>query len=411
MATGAPAAAEAMDYQLTQVVVPLEEARLAFSRVDSYGRIPLVVIPTRQFRLVNTLTIAGACVLVGGFVLNAITLDAWTLLPIGLVGVALIALGLVRSLLVPVPEAVNALLMRGGKYQRTLSGGTAFVAPWIAVSHLVTQREVPFEVLVVDAPTQDSVRMRLEALLTFSIVEPRNFVFNISADDFDQVLQASCQAALRQHIRGITVSDVFNLTDQSTQELREAISQDTESYGVTINKIKLTFAQAPADFQLTHEAQQLAVLMRAEQAEKQALAERRQSDADALERQRLLAKMERQREKLRMQVERAETQRKVAEATAEAEELRLRRLDDRLRNYPSAAEWDLDAARLGVARALAGNSRAVLSIGAADDISRVLVMQETRRDDVPNLTVVQLPDERGSATPSPDGNNSHDEPV
>jgi regulator of protease activity HflC (stomatin/prohibitin superfamily) len=368
-------------YQLTEVVVPLHDARSAFIHRDAAGRIPLVVIPTRPLRLVNSLTIAGIVLPLVVIFLAIVSIPVWYVVPALVAGVALLVVGFLRSFIVSVPEGVSALLARGGKYKGTIGGGSHIVMPWVAVTHLVSQREVPFEVLVSEAPTRDTVRVRIETLLTFKITEPRDFVFSISTDDFDEVLQASCQEALRSLVRHVTVADLFDLASLEVQSARETIDGDVRSYGVELRKVKIIFAAAPPEFMRTQEGQQLAILQRAEQAEKQALAEVVQTDSDALERKRLLGKIERDREVVRGSHEQAEARRRLHELDAESEELRLSRLEARLQHYPLAAHWEAEVAHLEVARALASNSRAVLQIGSVDDISRLLLMQEIRRDD------------------------------
>jgi hypothetical protein len=119
---------------------------------------------------------------------------------------------------------------------------------------------------------------------------------------------------------------------------------------VALNRVTVTYAQPQAEFMRTQESRQLASTRRAEQAEQQALAQRRQADAETLLRQRVLAE-------------------------AEAEELRLAKLEERLRASPLAAQYDLERARLEVARALAGNTRALIQVGPADDIARALLLR------------------------------------
>jgi regulator of protease activity HflC (stomatin/prohibitin superfamily) len=387
-------------YQLTQVVVPLNDAADAFARRDASGRIPLVVVPTRPFRLLNNLTIAGAVALGAGILADAIFLKSWTLIPFSGVAIALFALGAFRAFLVRVPEGAGALLARGGRYQRTVGSGTHIVPPWVTVSHLVTRREIPFDVLVSEAPTKDTVRVRLETLLTFTIDEPYRFVFNISTDDFDEVLQASSQEAMRALVRNVSVAAVLSLTEREMDDVRAAINPDVEPYGARIMKIKITFAQPPPDFLRTQEGQQLAILQRAEQAERQALAERRQADEDTLARQRLLARVQRARDELQIELERAEARQRLVELDAEAETLRLARLEQRLRDFPHAAQYDVESSRLDVARALAGNSRAVLQLGSADDISRVLLMHDALRE------AAALPATTAGADQAPNGAGS-----
>jgi regulator of protease activity HflC (stomatin/prohibitin superfamily) len=297
-------------------------------------------------------------------------------------GVAIIffALGVVSAFLVRIPEGANGMLAFSGKYLRTIGSGRHIVPPWIAVSHMVTRREIPYDVPVVEAPTRDGVRAGVDTLLTFTITDPYRFVFSISTDDFDQVLQATCQEALRALIRSIDVEEVMGLTERATGDLRAQIGADMEPYGVRIEKFKFTYARPPEDFLRSQEQRQLAVVQRTEQQERQALAERRQAEADAIEQQRLLASVERARDALQIRMQEAEANRRVAELEAAAEELRLAKLEERLRAYPLAAKYDWESERLKVARALAGNTRAVLQVGNADEISSALLVHDALRD-------------------------------
>ena len=73
------------------------------------------------------------------------------------------------------------------------------------------ETEIPFDIPVVDAPTRDNVRSGVDSLVTFAIVDAYRFVYSISATDFDQVFQASCQDALRGLIRQVDALQVADL--------------------------------------------------------------------------------------------------------------------------------------------------------------------------------------------------------
>lgn len=368
--------------QLTQVKVPLDEAADAFAVRDESGRIPIVLVPRRLNRIRNELVLAGLVILVVGIITGSAYSAVWTYPPAIVLALALIGLGVFRAFLVRIPEGASGLMAKGGKYLQTIESGTHIYPPWIAVSHLVTRREIPFDVPVLEAPTRDNVRASLDSLLTFTIIDPYRFVFTIATDDFDQVLQASCQETLRMLIRQVTADEVMDLTRGDTEELRAAIEADVERYGVAITTIKITLARPPEEFARTQEQRQLVVFQRAEQVEKQTLAERRQADEDALARQRLLAQIERERDELQVQLQQAQVRRQVVELEAETESLRLAKLEHRLHAYPAATQYDWESERLGVAKALAGNTRAVLQVGTADDIARALIMRDTLRDAV-----------------------------
>jgi regulator of protease activity HflC (stomatin/prohibitin superfamily) len=365
------------DYsQLTQLTVPLEHAAAAFATKDESGRVPIVVVPERPFRLKIEIIGLGLILLIAGTAGGAY-LGSNLLIGISILfGLLMVVLGVYRSYYLRIPEGVQALLAKGGRYSATIGSGPQVLPPWIAITHLITRREIPFEVPVIQAPTKDNVRADFNTLITFVISEPYRFVYNISTDDFDLVFQAICQDTIRSMIRETNSEQVNDLVLQDHTKLREDLNNEMEPYGVSIMRINIISAQPPADFMLSQEAQKLAELQQAEQAERQALAMRRQTDEDALARQRVIAQVEREREELQLEVQRAETQARVVELEARAEALRLAELEERLRHYPEAMQWEWAGTQLEAIRALATNSRVVIQVGDADMLVRSLIMRD-----------------------------------
>jgi regulator of protease activity HflC (stomatin/prohibitin superfamily) len=382
------------DYtQLTQVRVPLEEAADAFSMRDESGRIPIILVPKHMNRIRNDLILAAIFVLAFG-VIGGVFIDNVTLIVLAvLFGLLLLIFGIYRSFIVRIPEGASGLLMRGGRYVRTIGAGTHFVPPWVMVSHLITRREIPFDVPIVQAPTKDNVRANIDTLITFRITDPYQFVYNISASDFDQVFQAVCQDSLRLVVRNYAAVQVIDLTRKDLAEVVANLSEDVEPYGVEIIKINVTYAQPPDDFMRTLEKRQLAIIQQEEQEQQQALAKRKQADLDALAHQRVLAEVERERDALKAVYQKEEAHRQVVELEAQTEELRLSKLQERLEKYPDAVQFDVETRELDIAQALAGNSRAVLQIGSASDIVPSLLV----RDAIKSASSAKSVDEKESA--------------
>jgi len=367
--------------QLTQVRVPLEEAGEAFATRDASGRIPIVLIPKQLNRVRNEPVIAGVAVFLGGILIHLL-FDQPIMIPIGMaLAILLIIVGVYRSFIVRVPEGANALLAKGGRYTKTIGSGTHIIRPLIVVTHLVTRREIPFDVPVVAAVTKDNVRAAVDTLVTFNIADPFKFVFSISADDFDQVFQAACQDGLRHLVRGVNAEQVADIAKQDLSGFREELAEGMESYGVQISKITVTFAQPSAEVMASLEARQLASVQQSEQAEKQVLALRRQKDAEDLAHQEVLARVEREKEMLQLKIEEAKLQRQLVELEAETQEFKLAKLEQRLKDYPHAANWIWEGEKLEVSRALAGNTRAVLQVGQANEILSAFTVREMLDED------------------------------
>jgi regulator of protease activity HflC (stomatin/prohibitin superfamily) len=319
--------------------------------------------------------IGGAVVAVGILLVTLFSLPQlapWLILA----GLALVVFAVWRAFWLAVPEGTTALLIQGGRYIGTRDGGRHFVSPWVAVSHLVSRREVPYDAPVFETPTRDNVRASIDTLITFSITEPYRFVYNITADDFDQVLQATCQDALRSMVRQVTLDRIMDIGQTETEALCEALNARTQTYGTTVTRVVVTAARPPLDFLRSEEARLLAVIQRAEHAERQALEQRRQADADLLAHQQVVARIERESEELRLQIQKAETRQRELELETDAELKRLQRLEEALRSFPLAAAWESEGLRLDVARALAGNTRAVVQMGSPDDIARALMVRD-----------------------------------
>ena len=201
---------------------------------DASGRIPIVVVPKRSGRVNPWLALTGIAAIVAGI---AATAAADTALWAGLgvpVGIALIVLGFIGAFRIMVPEGANALLLRGGKYYKTLPSGLHIVPPYYPVSHLVTRRVIPFDVPAYVSPSADNVPVTVDLLVMFAITDPFKFVYSISADDFDQVFLAACQDALRQLVRTLPWQNVLDLTQGNTAGLRESIAGDVAAYGVEV---------------------------------------------------------------------------------------------------------------------------------------------------------------------------------
>jgi hypothetical protein len=102
----------------------------------------------------------------------------------------------------------------------------------------------------------------------------------------------------------------------------------------------------------------------------------------------VVAQVARERETLQIRLQAAELEQRIVELQAESEELRLARLEQRLKKYPLAAKWEVESAQMEIARSLAGNTRAVVQVGHGSDIARAFVMSDTLREKDPEQTEI-----------------------
>jgi regulator of protease activity HflC (stomatin/prohibitin superfamily) len=350
------ASALAQSYiQITEAEATPLDAAAAIERRDSYGRTPVLVRIRRQP------PINPAWLLVAiGLAASGLFLPLVAALRAVIVVAAVVALvvGLLSRLLISVPQGSVGLALKGGRHDRVLAPGNHWVTPIIALSHLVTTREIAFDVPVNQVRSADGVSVAIDVLLTLRIADPVKFAYAITPGDADQLVQASCQDAVRTLVRGIDVLATLDLGSAQSEGLRAVIDTALEAFGIDVSGVAITRVTLPPAFTDSLEARRLASLQLAEQAETYALDRRRIADQAALFAQE------------------AESRLSAVEHEAIAEALRLGKLEERIGASPKAAQYDFESAKLRVAGQLAGNSRAVVSLGGGDMFATLLAAHE-----------------------------------
>jgi regulator of protease activity HflC (stomatin/prohibitin superfamily) len=327
--------------QLTQSRVPLEDADAAFSTPDPAGRLPIVILPDQPQRVRNELVIGGIITVIIGIILS---IDVVVRGGIIFVGAVLLFLGVFQAFIVLIPEGSRAILLKSGRFLKTIGAGRHILSPYIIVTRLVTVREIPFSASALSQPSKDDVRIDIDTLMTFTITEPEKFVFAISAPDFDQVCLAASLESARELVRSKMAEELLDLQLGDYVAPRTGVGTALAPYGVTIQRWVVTSIRPPAEFMETREARRILTSRRAEQAERNALDQLLQHDRDELE------------------------------------AVRLQRLQERIMAYPAATRQDVLDRRIAVARELAANTRAMVQVGPGGDVADALILDSLVSD-------------------------------
>jgi regulator of protease activity HflC (stomatin/prohibitin superfamily) len=353
--------------QLTQTRVPLRRAAEALTTPDDLGRYPIIVVIRQGGRFQVEIILAAVAVAA-----VAIALPLGPILTVGglIAAVALVIGGSSRAVLVPIPEGTKGIMTQAGRLFRVADAGVQRVPPTVLVSHVVSTRDVPFSAVARSVATADDVRVDVQLLVTFRIDDPAKFVFQTTAPDFDAVCQGASQTAIRLAARGVESDSVLDFAARESDELRASIGEQLATYGVEVTRVLIVRVDPPADFLAIRESRRLAVLQTAEQKERYGLDSRIQSDRQTLAKEEARARLARELEEAELE---AKVKQREEELEAEREAFRLARLQERLAAYPAAAQWDWASEKLEVARALAGNSRAMIQLGGNEDLADVIV--------------------------------------
>jgi regulator of protease activity HflC (stomatin/prohibitin superfamily) len=341
--------------QITEAAATPLDAGEVIERRDAYGRVPVLVRIRRQppIRL--------------EWVLIAVALGAsGVLLPLFLavraviivVAIAALLVGFLQRILLRVPPGSVGLVMRSGRHDRVLTDGIHRVNPSLVLTHVITTREFAFDVPVSEVRSKDGVGVSVDVMLTLQVENPVKFAYSITTSDLDQLVHAAAQDGVRAMIRGVPALDTLDLGALDADVLRQKIATRLEAFGVAARAVAFTRVTLPVELTASLEARRLAAVQLDEQSSAFELDQRRMGDRASLITQE------------------AEARRTAVEAEAQAEALRLQRLEERLAKNPRAARYDLELARLRVAEQLAGNTRAIVTLGANDLGTNLLLAHE-----------------------------------
>ena len=366
--------------QIVEVnATPLDAAE-ALERPDAYGRVPVVVRIQRQPPIRIELIVIAIGLAASGLLLPLVA----ALRAVIIVGAVLfLIVGIISRLFLRVPPGAVGLVVKAGRVSDTLDPGIHLVRPNVALTHLVTTREIAFDVPVSEVRSADGIAVTVDLLLTLGITDPLKLAYTITSSDLDQLVHASTQEAVRTLIRGTEALDALDLDTSAAARLRDTIDAKLTPYGIEVRAVAFTRVALPSQLMASVEARRLAAVQLVEEEQNFALEQRRIRDRASL------------------QSQEAEARVAAIEFEAAGESVRLARLEARLAANPRAATYDLETSRLRVAQQLAGNSRAVVQVGGSRLLADLLVAQEAASEPAqqPAVTAAAAPPPPAAAEP------------
>lgn len=215
-----------------------------------------------------------------------------------------------------VPQARRGIVLRLGKYQRTLSPGLALVVPFIdKVLPLIDMREQVVTFPPQPVITADNVTVQIDTVIYFTVTDPQAVTFEI-ADPLSAIEQLTI-TTLRNVVGGLTLEGALTGRDVVNDALRAVLDQKTGAWGIRIATVEIKAIDPPTTIQEAMEKQ-----MRAERDKRASIL-----NAEGLrESQILTAEGERQSSILRAEGQRqsailaaqGEREAKILEAEGEA---------------------------------------------------------------------------------------------
>ncbi|WP_192820110.1 SPFH domain-containing protein [Rufibacter sp. LB8] len=264
-----------------------------------------------------------------------------------------------------------AVVERFGKFQRLMHPGLNLFIPFmdrVRVYHdlRIQQTNVPPQSVI----TRDNVQVLIDTIVFYQVVGPEQATYGI----FDYVLGVRniTTATMRQIIGNLELDETLSGRERISAEIRTALDEATEKWGVRIERVEVIDIKPPLDIQEAMDKQ-----MKAERNRRATILEAEAAKQDMI----LRAEGDKTSKILRAEGERASAElQALGEAraisdVAEAEKRRIQLLiegglDDRVLTYKSFEA--LEKIAMGPANKIFIPTTAVESLGSIGAIGEML---------------------------------------
>jgi len=144
-----------------------------------------------------------------------------------------------------VPEGYHGLVVRFGKYNRTIKPGLNLLIPFIESIQRVDIREQVMDIPTQEAITIDNVSCMVDGIVRFKVVNPSIAIFKVQ--NYVNQISAKSQTALRDIIGSVTLDDLLSQRTQIAEQIKNIVDSAADAWGVDISAIEIQNIEIPAD--------------------------------------------------------------------------------------------------------------------------------------------------------------------
>ncbi len=144
-----------------------------------------------------------------------------------------------------IPEGYKGLVLRLGKYSRTISPGLNFIIPYIESVQRVDIREQVMDIPKQEAITLDNVSCMIDGVVRFKVVNPQVAIFKVQ--NYLNQISAKSQTALRDIIGSVFLDELLSQRTTVAEQIKAIVDIAAENWGVDISAVEMQNIEIPGD--------------------------------------------------------------------------------------------------------------------------------------------------------------------
>ena len=139
----------------------------------------------------------------------------------------------------------RGVVLRLGKYSRTLEPGFRVIIPYIDKMTKVDVRTTPMDVPKQEVITRDNVTVNVDAVVYSRVIDARKAV--LETTNYRYATATFAQTALRDVTGNFDLDELLSKRDVISTQIKEIVDAQTDKWGIDIENVKLQNIELPAD--------------------------------------------------------------------------------------------------------------------------------------------------------------------
>lgn len=144
-------------------------------------------------------------------------------------------------------EWERGVILRLGKFQAVRGPGITIVIPLIERIYRINTRIITVDVPPQDVITRDNVTLKVNAVVFFRILSPREAVVNV--EDFYAATYQKAQTVLRNVLGQFDLDDLLSERDTINHRLQSILDSETDQWGIKVDAVEVKHVDLPQEMQ------------------------------------------------------------------------------------------------------------------------------------------------------------------
>jgi regulator of protease activity HflC (stomatin/prohibitin superfamily) len=169
-------------------------------------------------------------------------------LPLGLIVAAFVVVFFVMNAIRILPEYERGVVFRLGRLRGYDYGpGLFFLIPVVDRMVRVSLRTVVFDVPPQDVITKDNVSIKVNAVVYFRVVSPRQAI--VEVENYQYATSQLAQTTLRSVLGQVELDELLAERDAINRKLQTILDHQTDPWGIKVSAVEVKHVDLPVEMQ------------------------------------------------------------------------------------------------------------------------------------------------------------------